>query len=105
MLDAKYRSSCGAVLNAMSSAHLYHSSMRWKGRRPDCALLLIARGGAVPTLERSQYRRENVVDAVAVGDIDDATRLLRLLAEHWAATSSSQYAANHGRISDSLGCC
>jgi len=82
VMDAKYRSSRGAVLDAMSSAHIYHDSLRWKGRRPDCVLLLIPRGGAVPILEDSRYRRENAVGVVAVGDTDDATGLVRLLTEY-----------------------
>lgn len=105
VMDAKYRSSRGAVLDAMSSAHIYHDSLRWRGRRPDCALLLIPRGGAVPTLEDSQYRRKNSVGAVAIGDSDDAAELVRLLAKYWADSSSSPCSADHDRISDSLSCC
>jgi hypothetical protein len=105
VMDAKYRSTRSAVLDAMASAHLYHDSLRWKGRRPDCALLLIPRGGAVPALEDSQYRRENSVGAVAVGDPNDAAELVRLLAEYWAATPASQCPADHGLVSDSLSCC
>lgn len=90
VMDAKYRSSRNAVLDAMASAHLYRDSLRWRGHRPHCALLLIPRGGAVPTLEDSQYRRNNSVGAVAIGDPDDAAELVRLLAECWAETPSLQ---------------
>ena len=105
VMDAKYRSSRSAVLDAMSSAHLYHDSLRWRGRRPNCALLLIPRGGAVPILEGSQYRRDNSVGVVAIGDQDEAATLVRLLAEYWADLASSQCSADHGRISDGLSCC
>lgn len=84
VMDAKYRSSRSAVLDAMASAHLYRDSLRWKGRHPDYALLLIPRGGAVPTLEDSQYRRDNSVGAVVIGDQDDSAELVRLLAEYWS---------------------
>ncbi|MOA10845.1 hypothetical protein D3C78_1307520 [compost metagenome] len=89
----------------MSSAHLYHDSLRWRGRRPDCALLLIPRVGAVPTLEDSQYRRDNAVGVVAIGDPDDAAELVRVLAEYWADAPSSQSGTDHSFVSDSLGCC
>lgn len=89
VMDAKYRSRRDAVLDAMASAHLYRDSLRWKGRRPDCALLLIPRGGAAPILEGSQYRHDNSVGVVAVGDQDDAAELVRVLAEYWAEAPSS----------------
>jgi len=90
VMDAKYRSSRNAVLDAMASAHLYHDSLRWKGRRPDCALLLIPRGGAVPILQEAQYRLDNSVGVVVVDDQDSAAELVGILAEYWAATPSGQ---------------
>lgn len=88
VMDAKYRSSRNGVLDAMASAHLYRDSLRWRGRRPDCALLLIPRGGAVPTLESLQYRQDNSVGVVVVDDQNSAAELVGILAEYWAATPS-----------------
>lgn len=70
VMDAKYRSSRSAVLDVMASAHLYRDSLRWRGRRPDCALLIISRGGAVLLLESQQYRQDNSVGVVTLGDAD-----------------------------------
>ncbi|WP_052167752.1 DUF2357 domain-containing protein [Pseudomonas aeruginosa] len=89
VIDAKYRSSRSAVLEAMASAHLYRDSLRWRGRRPECALLLIPRGGAVPALECSQYRQDNAVGVVSVSDPNDAAELVRVLAEYWSDTPVS----------------
>lgn len=87
VMDAKYRSSRSSVLDAMESAHLYRDSLRWCGRRPDCALLLVPRGGAVPLLESQQYRQENSVGVVAVGDEASALELAQILAGYWVEAS------------------
>lgn len=94
VMDAKYRSSRSAVLDAMASAHLYRDSLRWRGRRPDCALLLIPRGGAVPLLESQQYRHDNSVGVVAVGDEASAVELARVLARYWVEAPEDGLAAN-----------
>lgn len=80
-------SSRSSVLDAMESAHLYRDSLRWCGRRPDCALLLVPRGGAVPLLESQQYRQENSVGVVAVGDEASALELAQILAGYWVEAS------------------
>ncbi|MEN1579724.1 DUF2357 domain-containing protein [Pseudomonas aeruginosa] len=105
VMDAKYRSSRSAVLDAMASAHLYRDSLRWRGRRPDCALLLIPRGGAVPTLEGPQYRQDNSVGVVAVSDPDGAAELVRMLAEYWAELSANAQGTEYSQVSDGIGCC
>lgn len=87
VMDAKYRSSRSAVLDAMASAHLYHDSLRWRGRRPDCVLLLIPQGGAVPLLESQQYRQENSVGVVAVCDEASALELAQILVGYWVEVS------------------
>ncbi len=40
-LDAKYRRARSNVLEAMESAHIYQDSLRWRGQRPDVALLFV----------------------------------------------------------------
>ncbi|PKH39767.1 hypothetical protein BI292_01800 [Pseudomonas sp. 43NM1] len=67
VLDAKYRSSRFGVLDGMASAHLYHDSLRWHGRKPDASALLIPRGGAVPILEKSDYQSRHGVGVWVVG--------------------------------------
>ncbi len=83
VMDAKYRSSRSAVLDAMESAHLYRDSLRWRGRRPDCALLLVPRGGAVPLLESQQYRQDHSVGVVAISDWASAQKLALVVASYW----------------------
>lgn len=71
VLDAKYRSSRFGVLDAMASAHLYHDSLRWHGRKPDACYLLIPRGGAVAALESSAYRSLHGIGALVLGTGSD----------------------------------
>lgn len=51
IMDAKYRQSREAVLDAMTSAHVYQDSLRIGARRPEVSLLLVPRGGGAPWLE------------------------------------------------------
>jgi hypothetical protein len=57
VLDAKYRTTRKNILDAMRSAHQYQDALRWDGRRPDCTLLLIPRGGGVPWLEDETFHQ------------------------------------------------
>jgi len=79
VLDAKYRSSRQGVLDGMASAHLYHDSLRWCGRKPDASLLLIPRGGGVPVLEATEYQDAHGVGACVLGDLNDGHRLGMIL--------------------------
>jgi hypothetical protein len=51
VLDAKYRTSREAVLDAMASAHIYQDSLRLGARRPEASVLLVPAGGGAPWLE------------------------------------------------------
>ncbi len=75
VLDAKYRSSRHGVLDAMASAHLYHDSLRWGGRKPDASLLLIPRGGAVAVLEEADYRAAHGIGTWVLGDLSEGEAL------------------------------
>lgn len=55
VLDAKYRVTRPNVLDAMTSAHLYRDSLRWRGRPPSACLLLVPAGGGAPWLEEPQF--------------------------------------------------
>lgn len=79
--DAKYRVSRQGVLEGMESAHLYRDSLRWNGRRPDCVLLLVPRGGGVPGLENDDYRRTNGVGVVVMGGGDEAVAVINIWEE------------------------
>jgi hypothetical protein len=54
VLDAKYRSGKGNVLDAMASAHIYHDSLFLAGRRPDLCLLLLPGEPEVESLEKHE---------------------------------------------------
>ena len=51
VLDAKYRQKRENILDAMTSAHIYHDSLRWGSHRPQAALLLVPAGGGAAWLE------------------------------------------------------
>ena len=70
--DAKYRVSRQGVLEGMESAHIYRDSLRRKGRRPDCVILLVPKGGGVAGVESDDYRYANGVGVVVMGCGDDA---------------------------------
>ena len=67
ILDAKYRRTRQSVLEAMTSAHVYHDSLRWNGRPADASLLLIPAGGAAPWLESRQFQQQEKVGVLATG--------------------------------------
>ena len=79
ILDAKYRSSRLGVLDGMASAHLYHDSLRWCGRKPDASMLLIPRGGGVSVLESTGYQEAHGVGACVLGHKGDGHCLARML--------------------------
>jgi hypothetical protein len=66
VLDAKYRQSRRSVLEAMESAHNYHDALRWAGRMPDRALLLIPSGGAASWLEEPAFQEQHGVGVVVL---------------------------------------
>jgi len=81
VLDAKYRSSRFGVLDGMESAHLYHDSLRWLGRKPDAALLVIPRGGAVRQLEDIDFQQQHGVGVIVMGTQLDAEAVDKYLVE------------------------
>ena len=81
VLDAKYRSSRFGVLDGMESAHLYHDSLRWQGRKPDAALLVIPRGGAVRHLEDIEFQQQHGVGVIVMGTQFDAEAVGKRLIE------------------------
>lgn len=81
IVDAKYRTSRKGVLDGMQSAHLYRDSLRWFGKRPDCALLLIPKKGGAAALETREYRQANGVGVIALAVGEDMAELGDVLGE------------------------
>ncbi len=82
VLDAKYRASRAAVVDAMTSAHLYHDALRWHGRPPELSLLLVPAGEGAPWLEDRAFHDEHRVGVVVAGpgQRDELSRVLASLA-------------------------
>lgn len=61
VIDAKYRVSRAAVLDAMQSAHVYQDALRIGGARPGVSLLAVPASGGAPWLEDGAVQREHRV--------------------------------------------
>jgi hypothetical protein len=64
VFDAKYRVTRSAVLDAMTSAHIYQDSLRIGSVRPTGSLLLVPAPGGAPWLERGAFQDEHRVGIV-----------------------------------------
>ena len=78
-LDAKYSQSRTAVLNAMSSAHIYNDSLRWRGRRVSASLLMVPAGGGAPWLEEEAFHDREGVGILTVSPGLDDSKLNQVL--------------------------
>lgn len=83
VLDAKYRSKRDNILDAMTSAHIYHDSLRVGRQRPAFCALLLPAAAEVPALDEDSFLHEH-----GVGTINDFThggygvsRCVRLISE------------------------
>lgn len=65
VLDAKYRSGRDNVLDAMTSAHIYHDALRMDDKPPEVCLLLLPGQPAVPSLEKTSFWRNHSVGALS----------------------------------------
>lgn len=81
ILDAKYRTSRDGVLDAMQSAHIYRDSLRWFGRRPDYALLLVPKKGGVVALESKEYQLEHGVGVLGLNVTEGIEAVCDVIAE------------------------
>jgi hypothetical protein len=66
VLDAKYRTSRSAVLDAMESAHIYQDSLRIGGRRPDTTLLIVPSIKHTAWLAAPEFHAEHRVGAFSL---------------------------------------
>lgn len=71
VLDAKYRSRRESLLDGMTSAHLYHDSLRLSDAPPSHALLLAPAAHRVDWLLAPTFHAEHRVGIVRVGLDDD----------------------------------
>ncbi|MCC2637413.1 MAG: hypothetical protein K0Q68_1132 [Moraxellaceae bacterium] len=78
-LDAKYRVSTQALMEAMGSAHIYHDAIRRQGERGQAAYLLAPSVGGAPALAEPTYRDRHGVGVLPLKDDDDAVALWQLL--------------------------
>lgn len=86
ILDAKWRSGKGNVLEAMESAHIYHDSLRVDHVAPSCCVLLLPGAREVASIGESKF-----IDTHHVGAISEflphrvGISLLTSLLQNWLA--------------------
>lgn len=85
VLDAKYRSGRSNVLEAMASAHVYRDALRWNGRKPENAVLLVPRAGDAEWLEQPDFIEKHRVGVCALDTDTDAQGVLNLFFAHATA--------------------
>ena len=81
VLDAKYRTRRSNVLQAMASAHVYRDALRWNGRKPESAVLLVPRAGGAPWLEQPDFIGRHRVGVCALLPDTDSQGVFDLLFE------------------------
>lgn len=64
VLDAKWRSGRGNLLEAMESAHIYHDALRVSGSPPSLCLLLLPGEPEIPALATDECIKSNGVGAI-----------------------------------------
>ena len=94
VLDAKYRTKRRNVLEAMTSAHVYRDALRWHERRPECAVLLVPRGGGAPWLEQPDFISRQHVGVCALAPETNPQNVLQSLI---GEDSSGQFRVAHER--------
>lgn len=87
VLDAKYRTKRTAVLDSMTSAHVYRDALRHGLIRPEFALLLCPQGGGAPWLENFDFISRECV-GVLVHSPDDSSSVDTFL-QRWIRSDSS----------------
>lgn len=78
-LDAKYRVSRHAVLDAMVSAHIYHDSIRREGKRALASFILTPNVHEVSGLADPKYRELHHAGVIALCCASDARAIWNLL--------------------------
>ncbi|MGA2001702.1 MAG: DUF2357 domain-containing protein [Terriglobales bacterium] len=73
VLDAKYRTSRPAVLDAMASAHIYQDSLRIGTRRPDATLLVVPSISDTAWLAAPEFQAEHRVGTFSLSPGETAS--------------------------------
>ena len=94
VFDAKYRTKRSSVVEAMASAHIYRDALRWHERRPECAVLLVPRGGGAPWLEKPEFISRHRVGVCALGADTDTQGVFQSL---FGEDSSGRFQVAHER--------
>lgn len=81
VFDPKYRVARSNILEAMEAAHIYRDCLRWRGRPPDLALLLIPALGKASWLEDPSFHSEHRVGVLPFSPETDHEKLHTLLQE------------------------
>jgi hypothetical protein len=61
LLDAKYRASRSAILEAMESAHIYRDSLRFGQKRAEAVLLIVPNDAEAGWLTGVEFQKEHGV--------------------------------------------
>ena len=78
VLDAKYRTTRSSVLDAMTSAHVYRDSLRFKGHQIIAAIVFVPRGGGASWLEDVAFMEAHRVGVITLSPGSDGPhKLLR----------------------------
>jgi hypothetical protein len=60
-LDSKYSASRGRILDSMSSAHIYHDSLRYGSISPSLSIILVPANSALAILNSDDYWNKYMV--------------------------------------------
>ncbi|MCU6501983.1 hypothetical protein LPN04_29745 [Rugamonas sp. A1-17] len=88
VFDPKYSVARTSVLSAMEAAHIYRDCLRWDGRAPDLALLLIPASGGAGWLEDPAFHAQHRVGALPLSPAGGKDQLRRLLQQSLTATNT-----------------
>lgn len=75
-LDSKYSASRGRILDAMSSAHIYHDALRRNEDRAQLSLILVPANKELEELAHQDYWRKHGVGCYSMREMQDAQDLL-----------------------------
>lgn len=89
VFDPKYSVARSSVLSAMEAAHIYRDCLRWDGRAPDLALLLIPASGGAGWLEDPAFHVQYRVGALPLSPTGGKQQLHRLLQQCLSATNTT----------------
>ncbi|MFS7380690.1 DUF2357 domain-containing protein [Rahnella inusitata] len=81
-LDSKYTSRSKRILEEMTSAHIYHDSLRWEQKRPVLSLLLVPCNKHLAELESESWWQEHQTGCFTLQNVESSSQLLDRLWVH-----------------------